>query len=76
MRTVLFLVAGFLLLAAAMLLGKLFSSNYPSATLVAMWAFVLCRLGLVLNPVANEAYAVNSAGKKLAGRESLLIIRG
>jgi hypothetical protein len=35
MRTGLFLVAGFLLLAASLLLGRLFSANYPSATVVA-----------------------------------------
>jgi hypothetical protein len=40
MRTPLFLVAGLLLLAAALLLGKLFSANYPNATLVATGAFV------------------------------------
>jgi hypothetical protein len=39
MRTVLFLVAGFLLLAAALILGRLFSSNYPAATLTATVAF-------------------------------------
>ena len=40
MRTPLFLLVGFLLLAATMLLGKLFSSNYPGATLAATWIFV------------------------------------
>jgi hypothetical protein len=40
MRTVLFLVAGFLLLAAALLLGKLFSTNYPGATFAATVAYV------------------------------------
>lgn len=40
MRTGLFLVAGFLLLAAALLLGRLFSANYPSATVVATVAYV------------------------------------
>src|SRR5205085_2826672 len=32
MRTPLFLLVGFLLLAACMLLGRLFSNNYPGAT--------------------------------------------
>jgi hypothetical protein len=41
MRTGLFLVAGFLLLAASFLLGRLFSSNYPSAPLVAFIAFAV-----------------------------------
>jgi hypothetical protein len=46
MRTVLFLVAGFLLLGASLLLGKLFSANYPSAPFaatviyVALWLFI------------------------------------
>jgi hypothetical protein len=40
MRTVLFLVAGLLLLAAALLLGRLFSANYPGATVVATIAYV------------------------------------
>lgn len=40
MRTVLFLAAGFLLLAAALLVGRLFSTNYPGATLAATIAYV------------------------------------
>lgn len=40
MRTALFLIAGFLLLAASLLLGRLFSANYPGATVVATIAFV------------------------------------
>jgi hypothetical protein len=40
MRTALFLVAGFLLLAASLLLGRLFSANYPGATIVAIIAFI------------------------------------
>ena len=40
MRTALFLVAGFLLLGAALLLGKLFSSHYPGAMFVATVAYV------------------------------------
>ncbi|MEA3193461.1 MAG: hypothetical protein QOD26_1794 [Betaproteobacteria bacterium] len=40
MRTGLFLLAGFLLLAAAVLLGRLFSSNYPGATFAATVAYV------------------------------------
>jgi uncharacterized membrane protein len=38
MRTVLFLLAGLLLLAAFLVLAKLFSSNYPAA---ATWATTL-----------------------------------
>ena len=40
MRTVLFVVAGFLLLGASMLLGKLFSTNYPSATSAAIVSYI------------------------------------
>jgi hypothetical protein len=46
MRTGLFLLAGFLLLAASLILGKLFSPNYPEAmrgvtiTFVALWALL------------------------------------
>jgi hypothetical protein len=41
MRTALFLLAGFLLLAVALILGRLFSENFPGATLAATAAFVL-----------------------------------
>jgi hypothetical protein len=40
MRSALFLVAGFLLLAAVLLLGRLFSTNYPGATFAATVAYV------------------------------------
>jgi len=40
MRTGLFLVAGFLLLAACLVLGRLFSANYPGATLAATGVYV------------------------------------
>lgn len=40
MRTALFLLSGLLLLAAFLLLGKLFSTNYSAATLVATVAYV------------------------------------
>jgi hypothetical protein len=40
MRSALFLVAGFLLLAAALLVGRLFSTNYPGATFAATVAYV------------------------------------
>lgn len=39
MRTGLFLLAGFLLLAASLLLAPLFSQNYPAATTWATAAF-------------------------------------
>jgi hypothetical protein len=40
MRTVLFLIAGLLLLAAFLLLGRMFSANHPGATYAATPAFV------------------------------------
>jgi hypothetical protein len=40
MRTGLFLLTGLLLLAAFLILGRLFSSNYPAATTVATVAYV------------------------------------
>jgi hypothetical protein len=40
MRTILFLVVGFLLLAACLLLGRLFSTNYPNALYAATIALV------------------------------------
>lgn len=40
MRTLLFLVAGLLLLAAFFLLAKLFSANYPDAARLATIAYV------------------------------------
>ena len=46
MRTGLFLLAGFLLLAAALILGRLFSANYPPATAVATAAYVAFWLAL------------------------------
>ena len=63
MRTALFLLVGFLLLAATMLLGKLFSSNYTGATDAATWIFVA--LWLVISGanlwvgVAKAGYALN-----------------
>lgn len=40
MRTALFLIAGLLLLGAALLLGRLFSTHYPGATFLATVAYV------------------------------------
>jgi hypothetical protein len=40
MRTGLFLLAGFLLLAASLILGRLFSANYPAAQVVATVVYV------------------------------------
>jgi hypothetical protein len=62
MRTPLFLLVGFLLLAASALLGKLFSSNYPGATYAATWTFA--GLWLVISG-ANLWVGVAKAGYTL-----------
>jgi len=59
MRTALFLVAGLLLLGAALLLGKLFSTHYPSATFVATVAYVA--LWLIIAGI-NLCVGVSKAG--------------
>lgn len=59
MRTALFLVAGFLLLGASLLLGRLFSANYPGATFAATVAYVV--LWLVIAGV-NMWVGVAKAG--------------
>lgn len=63
MRTLLFLMSGFLLLAAILLLGRLFSSNYPNATLVATSAYIA--LWLVIAG-ANMWVGVTKAGYSAA----------
>ena len=62
MRTPLFLLVGFLLLAVCMLLGKLFSSNYPGATYAATIVFVALWLGV---SAANLWVGVAKAGYTL-----------
>jgi F0F1-type ATP synthase membrane subunit c/vacuolar-type H+-ATPase subunit K len=63
MRTPLFLLVGFLLLAASMLLGKLFSSNYSGATYAATLIFVALWLGIsganLWVGVARAGYSLN-----------------
>ena len=62
MRTLLFLVAGLLLLAAFLLLAKLFSPNYPDATrlttiaYVALW-FIIAGANMWVG-VARAGYSV------------------
>jgi hypothetical protein len=63
MRTPLFLLVGFLLLAASMLLGKLFSSNYPSAMFAATLIFIARWLGI---SGANLWVGVAKAGYTLS----------
>ena len=63
MRTGLFLVAGFLLLAASLLLGRLFSASYPSAAVVATVAYVALWLAIA---GANMWIGVAKAGYSVA----------
>jgi hypothetical protein len=62
MRTLLFLLVGLLLLAASMLLGKLFSSNYPGATYTATLIFIALWLGI---SGANLWVGISKAGYTL-----------
>ena len=61
MRTGLFLLAGFLVLAACFILGKLFSANYPGAltsvtvAFVALW-FVIAAVNMWTG-VAKAGYS-------------------
>lgn len=59
MRTALFLVTGFCLLAAAFILGKLFVANFPSAPLTATVSFIAVWL---LVTAFNMWVGVNKAG--------------
>jgi hypothetical protein len=59
MRTVLFLLVGFLFLAACLLLGRLFSGNYPGATYAATLAYVVLWLAI---SSANLWVGVSKAG--------------
>ena len=62
MRTGLFLLSGFLLLAASLILGKLFSANYPGGTTVATAIFLLLWFAIALTNmwigVAKAGYSV------------------
>jgi len=63
MRTGLFMLAGFLLMAGGFILGKLFSANYPSATSIATVLFLALWLALtgfnMWVGVARAGYAIN-----------------
>jgi hypothetical protein len=60
---VLFLVAGFLLLGGSLLLGRLFSANYPAGTTVATLAYLVLWL---LIAGANMWVGVARAGYSVA----------
>lgn len=71
MRTLLFLVAGILLLTAALILGKLFSATYPGATLMATIAFV--GLWLVIAS-ANMWVGVAKAGYSIGDELPIFLL--
>jgi hypothetical protein len=63
MRTGLFVAATFLLLAASVILGKLFSGNYPAAALAATIVYVTVWLAIAR---ANMRVGVAKAGYSMA----------
>jgi hypothetical protein len=66
MRTGLFLLAGLLFLAGSLVLGKLFSANYPSAYAIATVAFIALWLALTaFNMWVGVAKAGYSATEEL-----------
>lgn len=71
MRTGLFLLAGFLLLAASAILARLFSQNYPSAASVATGAFVVLWLALT---GFNMWVGVARAGYSVAEELPILLL--
>jgi hypothetical protein len=71
MRTVLFLVVGFLLLSVCLLLGRLFSANYPSATYTATTAFVSAWL---LISAFNLWVGVTKAGYTVADELPIFVL--
>jgi len=71
MRTGLFLLAGFLFLAAFFVIAKLFSENYPSATLVATAVFVVLWLALT---GFNMWVGVTRAGYAVAEELPVLLL--
>jgi hypothetical protein len=71
MRTGLFLLAGLLLMSGFLLLGKLFSANYPRATIVATVVFVA--LWLVIGG-ANMWVGVVRAGYSVTEELPILLL--
>lgn len=69
MRTGLLLLSGLLLLAASLILGKLFSANYPGGTTVATVLFVALWLAISL---ANMWVGVAKAGYSVADEQGPL----
>jgi hypothetical protein len=71
MRTGLFLLSGFLLLAASLILGKLFSANYPGGPTAATVFFVV--LWFVI-AIANMWIGVAKAGYSIGDEVPILAL--
>ena len=71
MRTGLFLLSGFLLLAASLILGRLFSANYPGGTTIATVLFVVLWLAIA---VTNMWVGVAKAGYTVAEELPILAL--
>jgi hypothetical protein len=71
MRTGLFLLSGFLLLVASLILGKLFSANYSGGTTIATALFVV--LWFVI-AVTNMWVGVAKAGYSVAEELPILAL--
>jgi putative effector of murein hydrolase LrgA (UPF0299 family) len=71
MRTGLFLLAGFLFLASSLILGRLFSANYPGSTTAATVIFVA--LWFVIT-AANMWVGVARAGYSVAEELPILAL--
>ena len=71
MRTGLFLLSGFLFLAGSLIVGKLFSSNYPAATTAATVVFVVIWLVIA---AANMWVGVAKAGYSVAAELPIFVL--
>jgi len=71
MRTALFLIAGFMLLAASLILARLFSAVYPSAATWATVAFIVLWCGIT---VFNLWVGVKKAGYEFSEEWPILLL--
>jgi hypothetical protein len=71
MRTPLFFFVGLLLLAACLLLGRLFSAHYPGATYAATITFISLWLGI---SAFNLWVGVSKAGYTLADELPIFLL--
>ena len=71
MRTALFLISGFLLLASFFIMAKLFAESFPSSATWATIAFVVLWLALT---AANMWVGVSKAGYSVAEEFPILLL--